>query len=322
PEGPHAALARAVVHTHPVIHNGRGNGSRRLVETGDARGMTNFLARHQGVHRTGGGRQRFVPWPVALCLAVAVAMSGSAVSSFVAATAVLDAPTALHPPPEQVSLRAYTSDTDVARGGRARHTTADDDPAARSSADPAARSSADPAARSSADPAARSSADPATRSSARPAIRSSAGDPGTPTRGRFAWPLHPTPPVVRSFDPPDTPFGAGHRGVDLGGRRGQPVLAASAGVVVYADKLAGRGVISIEHDAVRTTYEPVRAEVKVGDQVYEGQRIGTLESGHEGCPEAACLHWGALRTVPELQYLDPLQLVRSRSVVRLKPWTG
>jgi len=252
--------------------------------------MTNFLARHQGVHRTGGGRQRFVPWPVALCLAVAVAMSGSAVSSFVAATVVLDAPTALHPPPEQVSLRAYTSDTDVARGGRARHTTADDDPATRPSADPA--------------------------------TRSSAGDPGTPTRGRFAWPLHPTPPVVRSFDPPDTPFGAGHRGVDLGGRRGQPVLAASAGVVVYADKLAGRGVISIEHDAVRTTYEPVRAEVKVGDQVYEGQRIGTLESGHEGCPEAACLHWGALRTVPELQYLDPLQLVRSRSVVRLKPWTG
>jgi len=308
--------------------------------------MTNFLARHQVVHRTGGGRQRFVPWPVALCLAVAVAMSGSAVSSFVAATAVLDAPTALHPPPEQVSLRAYTSDTDVARGGRARHTTADDDPATRpsadpatrssadpaarssadpatrSSADPAARSAADPATRSSADPATRSSADPATRSSARPAIRSSAGDPGTPTRGRFAWPLHPTPPVVRSFDPPDTPFGAGHRGVDLGGRRGQPVLAASAGVVVYADKLAGRGVISIEHDAVRTTYEPVRAEVKVGDQVYEGQRIGTLESGHEGCPEAACLHWGALRTVPELQYLDPLQLVRSRSVVRLKPWTG
>lgn len=284
--------------------------------------MTNFLARHQGVHRTGGGRQRFVPWPVALCLAVAVAMSGSAVSSFVAATAVLDAPTALHPPPEQVSLRAYTSDTDVARGGRARHTTADDDPATRPSADPATRSSADPAARSSADPATRSAADPATRSSARPATRSSAGDPGTPTRGRFAWPLHPTPPVVRSFDPPDTPFGAGHRGVDLGGRRGQPVLAASAGVVVYADKLAGRGVISIEHDAVRTTYEPVRAEVKVGDQVYEGQRIGTLESGHEGCPEAACLHWGALRTVPELQYLDPLQLVRSRSVVRLKPWTG
>nr|WP_084612260.1 M23 family metallopeptidase [Thermocrispum municipale] len=273
-------------------------------------------------------------------------MSGSAVSSFVAATAVLDAPTALHPPPEQVSLRAYTSDTDVARGGRARHTTADDDPATRPSADPATRSSADPATRSSADPATRSaadpatrsaadpatrssadpatrsSADPATRSSARPAIRSSAGDPGTPTRGRFAWPLHPTPPVVRSFDPPDTPFGAGHRGVDLGGRRGQPVLAASAGVVVYADKLAGRGVISIEHDAVHTTYEPVRAEVKVGDQVYEGQRIGTLESGHEGCPEAACLHWGALRTVPELQYLDPLQLVRSRSVVRLKPWTG
>ena len=43
------------------------------------------------------------------------------------------------------------------------------------------------------------------------------------------WPLQPEPEVVRPFDPPDSPYGAGHRGVDLLGHVGQPVLAALPG---------------------------------------------------------------------------------------------
>jgi len=31
------------------------------------------------------------------------------------------------------------------------------------------------------------------------------------------WPLVPEPDVVEGFDPPDSPYGAGHRGVDLAG---------------------------------------------------------------------------------------------------------
>lgn len=136
--------------------------------------------------------------------------------------------------------------------------------------------------------------------------------------GRFVWPLHPPPPVVRGFDPPESPYGAGHRGVDLGASIGQPVLAAGAGVVVFAGQVAGRGVISIDHDAIRTTYEPVRPEVSAGDQVYAGQRIGTVVASHRGCP-GVCLHWGARRDKPP-EYLDPLELLRSQSVIRLKPW--
>jgi len=56
------------------------------------------------------------------------------------------------------------------------------------------------------------------------------------------WPLQPQPQVVRAFDPPDSPFGAGHRGVDLAGSVGQPVFAALAGRVTFAAPFAGRAL--------------------------------------------------------------------------------
>jgi murein DD-endopeptidase MepM/ murein hydrolase activator NlpD len=105
--------------------------------------------------------------------------------------------------------------------------------------------------------------------------------------------------------------------VDLVGTPGQPVLAAGAGVVVYAGPLADRGVVSIDHaDGLRTSYEPVRATVRPGQLVRRGEPVGTLEPGHLGCRSVACLHWGLRR---DGQYLDPLLLVR-RDRVRLLPW--
>lgn len=133
----------------------------------------------------------------------------------------------------------------------------------------------------------------------------------------FGWPLAPAPGVSRPFQPPSQPYGPGHRGVDLVGTPGQPVLAAGAGVVVYAGPLADRGVVSIDHaDGLRTSYEPVRAAVRPGQLVRLGEPVGSLEAGHLGCRSAACLHWGLRK---DGQYLDPLLLVR-RIRVRLLPW--
>ena len=129
------------------------------------------------------------------------------------------------------------------------------------------------------------------------------------------WPLRPEPDVVRGFDPPSDPFGAGHRGVDLSGAVGQPVHSALAGTVTYAGLLAGRGVIVVNHGPTRTTYEPVAAVVRVGDAVAQGDRIGTLELAGSHCFPAACLHWGWLRGD---EYLNPLDLV-GRQRVRLLP---
>src|SRR3954449_10514353 len=75
--------------------------------------------------------------------------------------------------------------------------------------------------------------------------------------GPAVWPLDPRPSLVTGFDPPTTPWGAGHRGVDLLGQPGQTVRAALAGTVTFAGTLAGRGVVVVSHGATRTTYEPV-----------------------------------------------------------------
>jgi murein DD-endopeptidase MepM/ murein hydrolase activator NlpD len=131
------------------------------------------------------------------------------------------------------------------------------------------------------------------------------------------WPLHPEPTMVRPFDPPDSPYGAGHRGVDLLGTVGQPVLAALPGSVTYAGSLAGRGVVVVDHGATRTTYEPVAATVPVGTQVAAGGRIGRLELAGSHCFPRACLHWGWIEGET---YLDPLRLVGAGPVRLLPLW--
>ncbi|HEY7593201.1 MAG TPA: peptidoglycan DD-metalloendopeptidase family protein [Actinophytocola sp.] len=132
----------------------------------------------------------------------------------------------------------------------------------------------------------------------------------------FGWPLAAPHPVVRPFSAPSSPYGPGHRGVDLGGAAGAPVLAAGAGVVVFAGQLAGRGVVSIDHpNGLRTTYEPVAPAVEPGRRVAAGAVVGHLRPGHGGCP-GACLHWGVRRGE---EYLDPLSLVATGHV-RLLPW--
>lgn len=140
--------------------------------------------------------------------------------------------------------------------------------------------------------------------------------------GPFGWPLRPRPTLEREFDKPEQNWLPGHRGVDLAGTVGQAVLAAGAGIVVFAGVVAGRSVVSIDHPGgLRTTYEPVRALVAVGSRVDRATPIGTLEAGHEGCPASACLHWGVRRESGahnRREYLDPLGLLR-REPIRLRP---
>ncbi len=144
---------------------------------------------------------------------------------------------------------------------------------------------------------------------------------GTPARAssNWRWPLDGLPAVTRRFDPPATPYGRGHRGVDLATVPGAAVRAAGPGVVSFAGTLAGRGVVAVRHaDGLRTTYEPVAATVPVGVRVAAGAQLGTVGGGHLGCPAAACLHWGLLRG---RTYLDPLSLL-GVGPVRLLPLAG
>jgi len=129
------------------------------------------------------------------------------------------------------------------------------------------------------------------------------------------WPLPAPHPILHGFAPPSTLWGAGHRGVDLGGHVGETVRAALGGRVTFAAVLAGRGVVVVDHGATRTTYEPVTATVAVGDVVAAGAPIGALTRTLSHCFPRVCLHWGYLRGAT---YLDPLTLVGG-GPVRLLP---
>ncbi|WP_249416184.1 M23 family metallopeptidase [Streptomyces sp. TS71-3] len=138
---------------------------------------------------------------------------------------------------------------------------------------------------------------------------SAPGTEAVPRVGRV-WPVGARPVVVRRWEPPSSPYGPGHRGVDLGAPAGSPVRAVAPGRVTFAGRVAGLGVVSVQLDgtgepALRTTYEPVRAAVREGDQVAAGQVVGVVEAGPFHCP-AVCLHWGLRRAAA---YLDPLLLL-------------
>jgi murein DD-endopeptidase MepM/ murein hydrolase activator NlpD len=140
--------------------------------------------------------------------------------------------------------------------------------------------------------------------------------PGLPVRAAWAAPLAPVR-ITRPFDRPASPYGPGHRGVDLAGAPGAAVTAAGTGVVVFAGMVAGRPVVSVAHPGgLRTTYEPVAPSVRGGQPVARGSPIGLLVTGHAGCPVAACLHWGARRGE---EYLDPMLLLHAPRI-RLLPW--
>jgi murein DD-endopeptidase MepM/ murein hydrolase activator NlpD len=132
----------------------------------------------------------------------------------------------------------------------------------------------------------------------------------------YGWPLRPGPDrIVRDFDPPPRPWLAGNRGVDLAGRVDQRVYAAAAGVVSFAGRVAGIGTVSVTSGPLRTTYQPLRVRVRVGERVSRRTVLGRLALAGSHCLPAACLHWGLLRGS---LYLDPLALL-GLEAVRLLP---
>lgn len=118
-------------------------------------------------------------------------------------------------------------------------------------------------------------------------------------------------PVVRGFSAPPSPYGAGHRGVDLRARPGERVRAVRAGRVAFVGVVAGTGWVTIDHGGgLSTTYGDVLGSVEVGARLRAGEVLGTVADG------AVHLDWGAriFRPRGPHRYLDPLLLL-----VRLRP---
>ena len=137
--------------------------------------------------------------------------------------------------------------------------------------------------------------------------------PSSPAYGSYSWPLVGT--VLRGFEPPSSPYGSGHRGIDIAAPLDTPVKASADGTVAFAGWVAGSLFVSIDHpDGVRTTYSWLSsAIVRKGERVIRGQPIARSGQGH---PEVSQphLHFGARigRT-----YIDPMLLLGGGSVVGL-----
>ena len=137
--------------------------------------------------------------------------------------------------------------------------------------------------------------------------------------GTWVWPV--TGPVIRGFDPPDDPYGAGHRGIDIAAPVGTPVLAAQAGTVTFAGKVGGQLFVTVDHGGgLVSTYSWVSAlRVRKNDVIARGQTIALSGTGHPASGEPPHLHVG-LRL--NGQYVDPLAYLSPLSVgglIRLAP---
>ncbi|MGH3497173.1 MAG: peptidoglycan DD-metalloendopeptidase family protein [Nocardioidaceae bacterium] len=135
----------------------------------------------------------------------------------------------------------------------------------------------------------------------------------------WSWPLSPAPKVVATFDQPTGPYAPGHRGVDLAGSVGQPVLAVADGRVSFVAAIAGVPIVVVDHGAQRSTYQPVSAWVHTGDSVSAGDPLGSLSLAGSHCWPAACLHLGRVVGSGHAKtYLNPLDLLGGQPV-RLLP---
>ena len=118
----------------------------------------------------------------------------------------------------------------------------------------------------------------------------------------WTWPV--VGPIVVAFDPPDSPYGTGHRGIDVAAALGTEVLAPADGVVTFAGPVGGRLFVTVDlGDGVLSTSSFLSSiTVHRDDVVSAGQVVGSSGSGHTGSP-VPVLHFSV--RIDDV-YVDPM----------------
>ncbi|MFM1825932.1 MAG: hypothetical protein RLZZ37_567 [Actinomycetota bacterium] len=97
---------------------------------------------------------------------------------------------------------------------------------------------------------------------------------------------------VRDFYISENIYASGHRGIDFLASENTEVLAAEDGIISHSGFIHNRWTISVTHNSFRTTYEPVKPIIKLGQKVKRGEVIGYLQIEGSHCYPKACLHFG------------------------------
>ncbi|MBF0282646.1 MAG: M23 family metallopeptidase [Zetaproteobacteria bacterium] len=105
--------------------------------------------------------------------------------------------------------------------------------------------------------------------------------------------------ISSRFGVRNDPFTGGramHQGVDIANRKGAPVFASGAGIVMFAGEMAGYGrMVEVEHGyGYRTRYgHLLHIDVEVGDQIEVNQLVGRI--GSSGRSTGPHLHYEVSR---------------------------
>ena len=136
-----------------------------------------------------------------------------------------------------------------------------------------------------------------------------------------------TPPivgssVVKQFRQSETPYSAGHRGVDYEVVLAQGVFAPADATVHFVGKVVNRQLISLSHDEkLLSSFEPVCSKLAEGEAIKQGQLIGEICEGDASydphCEPEVCLHFSIRKND---EYLSPLWFTGELSPSRLLPW--
>lgn len=136
--------------------------------------------------------------------------------------------------------------------------------------------------------------------------------------GAWWWPV--VGPVVRGFDPPDSPYGSGHRGIDIAVASGAVVVAPASGVVTFSGPVGGRLFLTIDHGGgLESTSSWLSALlVRRGQTVAAGEPVARSGTGHTGAL-VPHLHFGVRLDDVYVDPLDHLGPVDLSGFLRLAP---
>ena len=142
--------------------------------------------------------------------------------------------------------------------------------------------------------------------------------------GASAWTWPAGGPVLQPFlFDPSHPYAAGqHRGIDLGGAEGSPVLAPAAGTVSFAGTVpsSGKSVTIETPDGYSVTLTHLGSiSVARNAEVAEGGPVGTIGASGDGEVPQPYVHLGVRLTEQVQGYLDPLTLLPPHGAAPAEP---
>jgi hypothetical protein len=140
----------------------------------------------------------------------------------------------------------------------------------------------------------------------------SLASPAPARAGGWSWPLRGE--VIALYRNGDDPYAAGqHRGIDVAGPVGAPVVAAAAGTVRFAGSAGWSGLavtVRTEDGRYDTSYLHLSsARVREGEQVRAKQRIGAVGTSGRPSDPRPHLHFGVRDAGSRHAYHDPLEFL-------------